>query len=601
MTALPALHQTPADARARSRWDDAVLAARIFAVDPVGLGGVVVAGGPGPARDLWFDRLAAILPRATPVRRIPAGIADDRLIGGVDLVATLASGKAVLQRGLLAEADGGVAVILMAERLEPGKAARIAAVLDRQEVTVEREGIATRLPARIGIVAFDESVGEDECVPESLTQRLAFQIDLAGLRPTDAGEPKPDAAATVAARERLTAIGPTPHQFLEALTATAMALGIESVVAALLAVRAARAAAALSGRTSIAEEDAILAARLVLAPRATRAPEVEDDDTQDDDTETEAETDTNPVEPEAQSDQEPNDRPEDGPDLDEIMLEAVKAALPAGLLEALRQGKADRSNPGQRNGTGSVKRSLERGRPVGSRAGTPRPGVRLAIVDTLRAAAPWQPVRRAQAPDAGGAILLRREDFRLRTFVQRREATIVFCVDASGSAAFQRLAEAKGAVELLLADAYVARTHAALIAFRGQSADLLLPPTRSLSRAKVQLASLPGGGGTPLAAGIDAALATALGERAKGRDPLLILLTDGRANIARDGRPSRPLALEDAHEAARQVAASRIRAVFIDTSPRPAPGGAELAAAMGARYVALPYLDAAAVRDVAMR
>jgi magnesium chelatase subunit D len=228
---------------------------------------------------------------------------------------------------------------------------------------------------------------------------------------------------------------------------------------------------------------------------------------------------------------------------------------------------------------------------VGSRAGTPRPGARLAIVDTLRAAAPWQPVRRAQAPESAGTLLLRREDFRLRKFVQRREATIVFCVDASGSAAFHRLAEAKGAVELLLADAYVARTHAALVAFRGQAADLLLPPTRSLSRAKALLASLPG----------DAALATALGERSKGRDPLLILLTDGRANIARDGRPSRPLALEEAHAAARQVALSRIRAVFIDTSPRHGPGGGDLAAAMGARYVALPYLDAASVRDVAMR
>jgi magnesium chelatase subunit D len=283
------------------------------------------------------------------------------------------------------------------------------------------------------------------------------------------------------------------------------------------------------------------------------------------------------------------------------MLAAVKAALPAGLLEALKQGRADRSSPCPRNGAGTVKRSPERGRPVGSRSGAPRPGVRLAIVDTLRAAAPWQPVRRAQAPQAGGALLLRREDFRLRKFVQRREATIVFCVDASGSAAFHRLAEAKGAVELLLADAYVARTHAALVAFRGQAGDLLLPPTRSLSRAKALLANLPGGGGTPLAAGIDAALATALAERSKGRDPLLILLTDGRANITRDGKSSRPLALEEAHAAARQVASSRIKTVFIDTSPRHMPGAAGLAATMGARYVALPYLDAAAVRDAAMR
>jgi magnesium chelatase subunit D len=578
------------------RGADLLLTARLFAVDPAGLGGVVIAGGPGAVRDIWVDHLSAVLPPDSPIRRMPSGIADDRLIGGVDLVATLASGRPVLQRGLLAEADGGVLVIPMAERLEPGKAARIAAVLDRQELAIEREGIATLLPARIGVVALDESADEAERVPDSLKQRLAFHLDLDGLRPADIAQLSSESGPTIAARALLASIGPTPQQFLEALTATAVALGIDSVVAVLLALRTARAAAALSGRSVIAEEDAILAARLVLAPRATTAPATDAE---------ESEAEDEPSEPEPQSDP-PSDPDNDGqsqnsPELEDVMLEAVKAALPAGLLEALSQGRIDRSSPGQRNGSGAVKRSPERGRPVGSRAGTPRPGARLAIVDTLRAAAPWQPVRRAQAPDSGGTRLLRREDFRLRKFVQRREATIVFCVDASGSAAFHRLAEAKGAVELLLADAYVARTHAALVAFRGQGADLLLPPTRSLSRAKALLASLPGGGGTPLAAGIDAALATALGERSKGRDPLLILLTDGRANIARDGRPSRPIALEEAHAAARQVALSRVRAVFIDTSPRYGSGGSDLAVAMGARYVALPYLNAEAVRDVAMR
>jgi len=586
----------PADDIAQSRWDDAMLAARLFAVDPVGLGGLLVSGGPGPARDLWLDRLLTALPDGAPVRRMPSNIADDRLLGGLDLVATLASGKPVLQRGLLAEADGGIAVIPMAERLGPGKAARIAAVLDRRELAGEREGIATLLAAKIGVVAFDDAMDENEQVPASLTERLAFHIDLAGLRCRDVDAGASGAAATTAARGILAAIGPTPLVFLEALTATAAALGIGSVVVTLLAVRAARAAAALSGRAEVAEEDAILAARLVLAPRATQAPAPQEADSDGD-----REAENTPGQSGSPADQETKDGSEEIADLEALMLAAAKAALPEGLLEALRQGRADRANSGQRNGAGAAKRASERGRPAGSRPGTPRPGARLAIVDTLRAAAPWQPVRRAQTPEAGGTLLLRREDFRLRKFVQRREATIVFCVDASGSAAFQRLAEAKGAVELLLADAYVARTHAALVAFRGQAADLLLPPTRSLSRAKALLANLPGGGGTPLAAGIDCALVTALAERSRGRDPLVILLTDGRANIARDGRASRPLALEEAHAAARKMSGQRIKAVFIDTSPRPSPGGADLAAAMGARYVALPYLDAASVRDVAMR
>ena len=116
-----------------------------------------------------------------------------------------------------------------------------------------------------------------------------------------------------------------------------------------------------------------------------------------------------------------------------------------------------------------------------------------------------------------------------------RETTTIFVVDASGSAALHRLAEAKGAVELLLADCYIRRDQVALIAFRGSAAELLLPPTRSLARAKRSLAGLPGGGGTPLAAGLDAAFALSDSIRRKGQTPTVIVLTDGRANIARDG------------------------------------------------------------------
>jgi magnesium chelatase subunit D len=99
-------------------------------------------------------------------------------------------------------------------------------------------------------------------------------------------------------------------------------------------------------------------------------------------------------------------------------------------------------------------------------------------------------------------------------FKQRRETTTIFVVDASGSAALHRLAEAKGAVELLLADCYVRRDRVAMLAFRGKGAELMLPPTRSLVRAKRSLAGLPGGGGTPLAAGMDAAARTRAGLRA---------------------------------------------------------------------------------------
>ena len=154
-------------------------------------------------------------------------------------------------------------------------------------------------------------------------------------------------------------------------------------------------------------------------------------------------------------------------------------------------------------------------------------------------------------------ILIRKDDFRISRFKQRTETTTIFVVDASGSAALHRLAEAKGAVELLLADCYIRRDQVALIAFRGSVAEMLLPPTRSLARAKRSLAGLPGGGGTPLAAGLDAAFALADSVRRKGQTPTVIVLTDGRANIARDGGQGRPRAEEDAMQRRAAVACCR--------------------------------------------
>jgi magnesium chelatase subunit D len=189
--------------------------------------------------------------------------------------------------------------------------------------------------------------------------------------------------------------------------------------------------------------------------------------------------------------------------------------------------------------SGALAPTNRRGRPIGTRRGEPGPGVRLNVVETLRAAAPWQPLRRREAGAAPTRVQVRRDDFRITRFKQRNESAAIFVVDASGSAALHRLAEAKGAVELLLADCYTRRDHVALIAFRNKTAELLLPPTRSLTRAKNSIMGLPGGGGTPLAAGLDAALALAEAVKRRGQSPAVVLLTDGRANIARDGTPGR--------------------------------------------------------------
>jgi magnesium chelatase subunit D len=178
------------------------------------------------------------------------------------------------------------------------------------------------------------------------------------------------------------------------------------------------------------------------------------------------------------------------------------------------------------------------------------------------------------------------------------ESSVIFCVDASGSAALQRLAEAKGAVEQVLADCYVRRDHVALVAFRGQSAKLLLPPTRSLARVKKCLAELAGGGGTPLAAGIESALSLALDARSKGRTPLIVMMTDARANVA---RPAGKSPDDDAIACARLVRAQQVKALFLDTSPRPRAKAKTLADEMGATYLPLPRLDARRVSSQVQR
>lgn len=590
-----------AEAAAPDPWADAVAAVSLLAVDPVGAGGVSLRSPPGLVRDRWLALLRAVLPPPAPLRKVPLGIAEGRLLGGLDLGATLRAGRPAAERGILAEADGGVVLLAMAERLPAATAARIAAVLDSGEVAMSRDGTALRSAARIGVVALDEGI-EDERTPAALLDRLAFHVDLPGL-PADAGEPLPGPDAIAAARVLLPSVQ-TDDAVLEALCATAMTLGIASVRAPLLAVRVARAAAALAGRIQVSPEDAVLAGRLVLAPRATvlpSAPPPADDMAEPP---TDAKDQPPRDDPADDTSDDPSDDAEDdakaaGQPLSEMLLEAAIAALPAGLLAQLKPPDGGQVRARSTGKAGALRNAGRRGRPAGVRAGDLREGLRLNVIETLRAAAPWQRIRqRAEEPMQQGRVEIRRDDFRVTRLKPRAETTTIFVVDASGSSALNRLAEAKGAVELLLADCYIRRDQVAVLAFRGRDAQVLLPPTRSLVRAKRSLAELPGGGGTPLAAGIDAGYMLADAVRRRGGTPSIVLLTDGQANVAQDGRGGRARAEQDALGAARRLRAARFGALWIDTSPRRQPASQRLAAEMGARYVALPYANAAALSRV---
>lgn len=596
------------------RWRDAVLAARILALDAALIGGATIRSPAGPVRDAWLALLTASLSDAAKLRRIPLNVADGRLIGGLDLAATLATGRPVAERGLLAQCDGGIALMPSAERASLSTITAIASALDQGEVRLARDGIARVDTTRFGVIAFDEARDDDEAMSPMLTDRLAITIDLNGL-PLDCtqelgGATLETTSDIAAASARMAQIACSDDD-IEAMCATAIALGITSLRAPLHGLRVARASAALAGRMRLTPEDLEVAVRLVLVPRATQIP-----------VQAEAPPAADPPPPDAENaNNDEQSQPSDA-ELEDVLLAAARAALPPGLLETLRRGLTRTRAPGAAGRVGRERKAkAQRGRTAGTRRGDPRAGGRLDILETVRAAAPWQKVRRVQrgahatcrdamADDAPGAdtgnrarLLIRRDDFRLRHYKHHAETATIFVVDASGSAALHRLAEAKGAVELLLADCYVRRDQVALIAFRGKTAEVLLPPTRSLSRAKRTLAALPGGGGTPLAAAAEQARALASAEQRKGRTPTVVFLTDGRANIDRRGVAGRAAALADAKVSANAMRVDGLAAIVIDTSAHPSDPSEEFARAMGATYLPLPHADATtlsrAIRSVA--
>ncbi|MBX3600609.1 MAG: magnesium chelatase subunit D [Rubrivivax sp.] len=587
--------------------EDALAAVALLAVDPQGLGGVRVMAQAGPVRDAWLASLRTLLPAGTPVLRLPAGAGEDRLLGGIDLSATLAAGRPVLQPGLLAAAHGGVLLAAMAERLPAATAAHLAAALDSAQVRIERDGLSALHDAGFALVAFDEALPDDAPLSLALADRMGPWLDLSAIALADA--PRADAALALDVR-RARALLPqvaVGEDLLQALVAATLALGVDSARAAWLALRTTRASAALRGAVQADADDAALAARLVLAPRATRQPmpaEPERPDEPEDDA-----ADAQAQEPPEPPRDDAADETRTGGELSERLVEAALASLPAGLLARLASGERVRTSARAAGSAGALSSSRLRGRPLGARRSAPHAGARLHLVETLRAAAPWQRLRRLQLEAAGAGgdaatlprVLVRADDFHVRRFVQRRATTTVFAIDASGSSALHRLAEAKGAVELLLAQCYVRRDQVAVLAFRGRGAELLLPPTRSLVRAKRALAGLPGGGGTPLAAGIAAAGTLAAQVQRAGQTAVVVLLTDGRANVTLAGEGGRPQAQAEALAAARALRAAAAQVLLIDTSPRPEPAAQALALAAGARYLALPQADARALSGAVSR
>jgi magnesium chelatase subunit D len=532
---------------------DATWVAGLLALGGSDLGGALVAES--VAESFGAAYANAVGPEG-PLRAVPSSLAADALTGSIDLAATLAFGKPVYTEGLLTTQPK--LLVRRAERLDSACASLLAQALDRESLL---------------LIAVMDVNDREATLAAKLEARLPFLV-------TSEAEPHWTWQAIADARLRMRGDDVDPRWINELCTA-AFSIGITSPRAVLQTLKAARAVAALRGRSVVDEESVALAARLVLSHRAQHVPQQQEQIDQD------------PPPPPPDGDDETNPTPPNPADA-EIILEAIKAALPANLLLMASDGLGKRGAGRNIKSAAPRKAAGQRGRRVGNKRASSLAGQRLDILATLRNAAPWQPLRRKAGVDR---MVVTRDDFRVSRIKQRNEATAIFAVDASGSTAFQRLAEAKGAVETILAECYVRRDKVALVAFRGKKAEVLLSPTRSLERAKRSLSGLPGGGGTPLASGLDEAFTLAVQVKRAGGNPIVIMLTDGRGNVTRDGEGNKVKALQESDAAAKLFASEGFDALVIDVSPEPQKAARALAQAMHATYLPMPRASA---NDIAL-
>ncbi|WP_246159614.1 VWA domain-containing protein [Nocardioides antri] len=566
-----------ADVEAPGGPDPMALALILTSISPE-VGGVLVRGEKGTAKSTIVRALAAVLPpvddHEARLVELPIGATEDRVLGSIDLESALAEGRAEYQPGLLVKAHRGILYVDEVNLLHDHLVDVLLDAAAMGRVTVERDGVSVERDARFVLVG-TMNPEEGELRPQ-LLDRFGLTVEVAAPRDpalraevvrrrmAHDADPESFAAAYADAEDALRAriaearkrVGDVrlSDRALLRIAEVCAAFEVDGLRADIVMARTASAHAAWQGRDDVVLEDVEVAARLALPHRRRRnpfdSPGLDDDLLQDALGEDDLEPD-----PEPEPDPDP-DGPGPGSDSSDSSEEPGRSsdAHPPRCKPPDATGEPDAEAPGagtttaaaapyrtrlltvRGTGTGTAGRRSRARTETGRRVGAERPtgsGGALHLVETIRAAVPHQHGRGRVA----GRLLLRPEDLRVAVREGRESNLVLFCVDASGSmAARKRMEQVKTAVLSLLLDAYQRRDKVGLVTFRGDRADLALPPTSSVDVAAARLEDLPAGGRTPLAEGLLEAAKVLELERIRDprRRPLLVVVTDGRATAGAD-------------------------------------------------------------------